>query len=534
MKVNKLLMLSVASLLLLGACQKGNSSEQPSSDIPEPSSSEVSSSEESSEQSSEESSESEWSIISEEGASEGFPFDAVEAFMANYDLSYEWYSICDDADWYWWADVYSNGQAYWGGYTASSGEVGVDAIEDQYNALLLEHGLEVVHDEDENIYNVFDEDGFNTCSFFTDYENDFRLYFYGPNVYEQEAEEFPLEELLSYLERRDILFTKTLEPIASENSWTYYPLPAEFVLTTESVTEEGQPSMAETLYEQFNEEGYKVSTTGGVFYAYYDEVTFYFYMEEDTFNLSVYRSESGFSLEFPTYALVHFAQKNFYDLEEEDVIAPVSEDSWMWYLEYDENPGHKLINIVTTDDDTKIGTDAIEDTFKAALEEAGWVIDASDYDYTGYHAISGNVELVFFTWNNYFRVILYTQPERETSTNAFDMTYLEEFLEKVGLTENIPEPIAPKESAVWTLAYDGVYGVDGNLPAFYATIEDEGNPGEDAIEDTFKAALLEEEWVIDDSNYDWDGYYAYKGDTEIFFYSWEGYFHLTIYPRTNY
>ena len=529
MKINKMLMLSVATMLLIGACQKpqqsSSESEQPSSVEPQPSSSEAPSSEESSE-----SSESEWSIIEDSGTSDSFPFEAVEAFMSNYDLDYEWYSIQDEAEWSWWVSVDYTGVAYWGGYTASTGEVGVDAIEDQYNTLLAENGIEAIYESNE--YYVLDDDGNMICEFFTDSENDFCLYFYGPNVYEKESAEFPMEQLLAYIDEYQILFTYSFNAPASENPWKYYATPDNFWACTDDVVEEGEENLTDKFLTEFAELGYDIVFESSVYYAYYDEIEFYFIDYEGVFYFYASETANGYASSFPDYALLNFAQNRaLYAID--DIPNIESEYAWSWYVEKEEGYGENYINLYTQDDGEP-GVDAMEDEYVTTLTNLGWTIDDTYYDDDGYYATLGDFTMLFWSWSDKFHIVIETRPVYETVDNVFDAEYLEDFMALVGLQENIPSPVANDEEGKWEMAFDGLYGDHYKLPALHATTTDTGTIGEDSIEDTYLATLLEDGWTIDDSQYDYDGYYAYKGDTELLFWSWKGYFHLFVYPITNY
>ena len=71
-----------------------------------------------------------------------------------------------------------------------------------------------------------------------------------------------------------------------------------------------------------------------------------------------------------------------------------------------------------------IGQDAIEDTYKALLEAENWKIDASNYDDTGYVAISeaGDVKLTFYTYQGAF--VLYVEGIVPLPAGAIDLTTL--------------------------------------------------------------------------------------------------------------
>ncbi len=53
-----------------------------------------------------------------------------------------------------------------------------------------------------------------------------------------------------------------------------------------------------------------------------------------------------------------------------------------------------------------VGTDALEDTYKALLKEKGWEIDESQYDNNGYIATSCSVTLTFYTQDGVFSLFI--------------------------------------------------------------------------------------------------------------------------------
>lgn len=53
-----------------------------------------------------------------------------------------------------------------------------------------------------------------------------------------------------------------------------------------------------------------------------------------------------------------------------------------------------------------VGTNALEDTYKALLKEKGWKIDDSQYDDNGYIATSGSVTLTFYTQDGVFSLYI--------------------------------------------------------------------------------------------------------------------------------
>lgn len=96
------------------------------------------------------------------------------------------------------------------------------------------------------------------------------------------------------------------------------------------------------------------------------------------------------TVEIPSFAIQEGETYKYSLFEEEDE----DDGSISYYLEIDAK------------DAGEVGTNSLEDTYKALLEEKGWTIDDSDYDYYGYIATSGDVTVSFFTEMGVFSLFI--------------------------------------------------------------------------------------------------------------------------------
>ena len=118
-------------------------------------------------------------------------------------------------------------------------------------------------------------------------------------------------------------------------------------------------------------------------------------------------------------------------------------------------------------------------------------------------------------------------PGDNSKINEFPKAELKSFLDSEGLTTEVPSPVSKNE---WTSGTDE----DDYGAYFYALTIDEGTIGTDSIEDTYKALLEKTSgWTVDDSNYDDYGYIADKGDVEIEFYTYDGYFEFYVWAAES-
>lgn len=92
-------------------------------------------------------------------------------------------------------------------------------------------------------------------------------------------------------------------------------------------------------------------------------------------------------------------------------------------VEEDPEYGLTAYFMITAIDNGTIGTDSIEDKYLAILETAGWTVDASDYDNSGYIATTENndVCLTFYTIDGLF--YLYVEDASSITANGvFDLS----------------------------------------------------------------------------------------------------------------
>ena len=236
-------------------------------------------------------------------------------------------------------------------------------------------------------------------------------------------------------------------------------------------------------------------------------------------------SDSGTTEGFPTEAVETFI--NNYGLAYE--IPAVANDQ-TWGYEASFSMGTPQL-VLWTEDTGEPGVDAIEDEFKTLLEEAGLEVDDSLYDYYGYIVWNENdeMDIVFYTYNYEFDLYIYGPTK---TYDLFPSDMLNDYLASLGSEVEVPAPVSEN---VWV-----AYVVEDDTDSyFYAGTDDEGAPyidddddfheGVNAIEDAYKATLEAAGWEVDDTYYDDDGYYAYKDDVEICFYSWNGSFSMSVY-----
>ena len=95
---------------------------------------------------------------------------------------------------------------------------------------------------------------------------------------------------------------------------------------------------------------------------------------------------------FPTQALQLFLSSQGLTTT---VPSPVASTTWTKETKTDDN-GDPYFHASTSDKGT-IGTNAIEDTYKALLVSKNWSVDDTAYEQYGYFAEKGDVELQFFT-----------------------------------------------------------------------------------------------------------------------------------------
>ena len=113
------------------------------------------------------------------------------------------------------------------------------------------------------------------------------------------------------------------------------------------------------------------------------------------------------------------------------------------------------------------------------------------------------------------------------SNTTFPVAALQSFLTSEGYTTTVPSPVSNGDWEYFT-EDDQDFGY-----SFIAYVEDNGTIGTNSLEDTYKALLLQNSWEVDDTYYDSDGYYAWKGDVALLFYTYDGEFDLYVFSINN-
>ena len=172
---------------------------------------------------------------------------------------------------------------------------------------------------------------------------------------------------------------------------------------------------------------------------------------------------------------------------------------------------------LVTEDNGTIGQDSMEDQYLAILTEAGITVDDSEYDDYGYCVFDANEDLSFnfYTYNGNFGIYAsaYLEPSEKFPTN-----YLQSFLKMLDVSAKVPAPVSEND---WFYI--------ASSTTFFAYTVDDGTPGTNAIEDSYKATLAKAGWTIDETSYEDEGYYATKDGIEICFYSYDGEFDMYLY-----
>ena len=152
---------------------------------------------------------------------------------------------------------------------------------------------------------------------------------------------------------------------------------------------------------------------------------------------------------------------------------------------------------------------------------------SSDIEATSYSSISSEPETTSESVDTHGELNPYFGlPELEGLVNAFPSDVVHAFLEFFDMGDiNLP---APTQDGYWYYE-QGLYSGYGNL---CLTIEDNGTPGVNGIEDTYKATLEAQEFVVDSSEYDERGYRVAFDDYpgfELLFYTDGGEFTFDLY-----
>lgn len=143
---------------------------------------------------------------------------------------------------------------------------------------------------------------------------------------------------------------------------------------------------------------------------------------------------------FPAAALQSFLTSEGYTTT---VPSPVSSGDWDYTTEDDQDFGYTFIAYV--EDNGTIGTNSLEDTYKALLLQESWEVDDTYYDTDGYYAWKdgGDVALLFYTYDGEFDLYIF-------SIDALS-----------GSSQTLPEdndptfegPETPNAEAEWTLMF---------------------------------------------------------------------------------
>ena len=256
---------------------------------------------------------------------------------------------------------------------------------------------------------------------------------------------------------------------------------------------------------------------------------------------------------FPTSDLEEYLAEFLPGLDSSILVLPESKNTWtgaqVWMDEAQTVVGFEA---ECTDTGTP-GSNAIEDTYKAALEKtSGWTVDDSSYEEEGYYATYSSdesFEILFYSYSSKFYWDIYPSDGGGSggqTSEGFPIEAANEFL----TTQNIASGVTmvyPSADKTWT--YYSYSNIRKGL-SFVATCEDNGTPKTDALEDAYKK-LFEDAtgWTVNDSQYDTVGYVAtyngHENEFEIVFFTQEAYedeetgatvngsFIMSIYDKTT-
>ena len=264
----------------------------------------------------------------------------------------------------------------------------------EYGDLLIENGF--TYDENDDTY-------YKDCS--TDTSKQIAVYFFdlsafgfGIGIYASVETKYtpvsawPKEELDHYLNSVDA--TASVPSFTGGSDFAYRIEKESFDISLSCTDEE-----FDNFYTALGKEGYCFSSDG-FGYVYYalswdDELEIMIGFGEGELDLSVYAVSPSYlalSETFPETELADFAGGT-------TSIPAFAATEYKIYGVDD----YGDYAIVARDQGT-IGTDAIEDLYKAALETAGWTVDDTDYDSYGYIATSpsGDITVDFYTENYIF------------------------------------------------------------------------------------------------------------------------------------
>ena len=214
--------------------------------------------------------------------------------------------------------------------------------------------------------------------------------------------------------------------VANTQTWNYEAgLDTEnyavLYLWTEDSGEIGVDSLEDQYKALLEEAGVEVDDSLYNYYGYVvwdenDNLQFCFYTYKYEFDIIVYGPEVPRKQydEFPVEVL-----NEFFELvgTTAEIPAPVSEYTWIAGIDEDDDIGQYFWaetqddgSPYFDDDDSFVpGDNAIEDAYKEALETAGWTIDDSEYDDSGYYADKDGVVINFFSWAEEFTIYIYLE-----------------------------------------------------------------------------------------------------------------------------
>ncbi|MBR0294925.1 MAG: hypothetical protein IJQ67_03340 [Bacilli bacterium] len=233
---------------------------------------------------------------------------------------------------------------------------------------------------------------------------------------EGESENFPSDVVAEFIDFYGLSYE--VPAIESGNPWTYeagedttYGYAIMFLDTIDE-GEIGVDSLEDQYLTVLGNLGIEVIDEYYDYFGYMvtDEDTgdtFYFYTNEGYFTIELYGPAyyegEKVSEVFPVNAL-----KNYLTLSglETDVPSITSEYEWKYGTYEDEEDGSTYFQVGTKDYGTP-GVDAIEDAYSKVLTADGWTIDDSSYDEDGYYALKGDVELLYFSYDEEFWLTVY-------------------------------------------------------------------------------------------------------------------------------
>lgn len=187
-----------------------------------------------------------------------------------------------------------------------------------------------------------------------------------------------------------------------------------------------------------------------------------------------------------------------------NVTLPAPEATGTWVYEQAIYNGYADFYAMIEDKGTP-GTNAIEDTYKAQLEAAGFTVEDENYDDVGYEVYVDEYEdfyLAFYTYDDAFSFDL-TGPFMPTITTGFPVQETLAFLAECGLELTENDIVVPDGDKEWTsFVSTSYYGV-----SFYAFTE-----GEQADLDAYLAKADAAGWEKEDYSdyFECPAYYVYK------------------------